>query len=177
MSELVDLYVNRQHENIYIKNGIRFSYAGSHTFLELIEILTTLDKMLEKPVFEAMLKKELKKREKKGDNTLHNYIFDICGNLGYIYTKRYSNSKKIPGSFLKSVLHNSLKPYLEEFDIEYLHKKCGHDIIEDDGNDLYESADTNQKSFSYDYGKTFFRNLYETLVNINAKKRKDRLKK
>jgi phosphoglucomutase len=54
---------------------------------------------------------------------------------------------------------------------------CGHDIIEDDAIDVYESADSNQKNFSYDYGKTFFRNLYEMLVNINAKKRKDRLKK
>ena len=112
--------MNHQHENIQIKNGIRFSYAGSHTFLALIEILTTLDKMFEKPMFETRLKKELKKKEKKKDYKLHDHILKICGSLGYIMNKRYSNDKKLPGSYIKSVLYNSLKPYLYEFDEEYL---------------------------------------------------------
>ena len=39
-----------------------------------------------------------------------------------------------------------------------------------------EETELHNKKFSYDYGKTFFRNLYEMLVDINAKKRKERLK-
>lgn len=96
--------------------------------------------------------------------------------MGYILNRRYNNDKKPPGSFIKSVLYNSLKPYLYEFDEEYLEKSCGHDVIDDNMMETFEDAEMHQKKFSYDYGKTFFRNLYEMLVNINAKKRKEKIK-
>lgn len=35
-------------------------------------------------------------------------------------------------------------------------------------------VDTNKK-YVYDYGKTFFKNLYEMLVMVNAKKKKEKL--
>lgn len=73
----------------------------------------------------------MKKKEKKKEYKLHEHIVGICGYLGYILNKRYSNDKKQPGSFIKSVLHKSLKPYLYEFDEEFLEKSCGHDAPDD----------------------------------------------
>ncbi len=80
-----------KHEDIEIKNWIRYAYAGSYTYQALVEILNSLFLMLDKPKFHAILKKEIEKkqRQKDKDYRLHNCIVNIANYLGFIANNRY----------------------------------------------------------------------------------------
>lgn len=101
LSELVEIFT-KQHEDRVINNPIRFSYAGSHTYLALLEILTTLYNVFEKPVFMTVFARELEKRDKKQDNELHNLTVKIANNLGFIVNNRYTQDmkSKMTGSYI-----------------------------------------------------------------------------
>lgn len=174
LTELVDLF-NRLHEDIYINNSIRFTYTGSHTYLALLEILTTLYTVLEKPLFDFKLKREITKRERKKDFELHNFIAKIANNLGYISNNRYTTEmkNKMTGSYIKQVLE-LLRKYMQEFDLGFLEEACGNQVLEEEAPEDIMEADPGKHV--YDYSKSFFRNLYETIVSINAKKKKDKIR-
>jgi hypothetical protein len=158
LTELVELY-NRLHEDLYINNSIRFAYTGSQTYLALLEILTTLFTVLEKPVFSYKLTKELAKRERKNEYELHNYIVKIANNLGYIATYRYTTDmrNKMTGSYIKQVLEQ-LRRYMQGLSLGFLEETCGNQVLEEEAPEDLMEADAGKHV--YDYSKSFFRNLY-----------------
>lgn len=172
--ELVEIYT-KPHEDIEIANSIRFKYDGSHIYLQLLEILTSLDTVLERPLFHAILMKELSKREKKNDLELHKHIVKIANNLGFILKNRYTTEarNKMTGNYIKNVLE-VLKRFMMQFSLGFLEDTCNNQVLEEESPEDMGEVDTNKK-YVYDYGKTFFKNLYEMLVMVNAKKKKERL--
>lgn len=165
----------KPHEDIEIANSIRFKYDGSHIYLQLLEILTSLDTVLERPLFHAILMKELSKREKKNDLELHKHIVKIANNLGFILKNRYTTEarNKMTGNYIKNVLE-VLKRFMMQFSLGFLEDTCNNQVLEEESPEDMGEVDTNKK-YVYDYGKTFFKNLYEMLVMVNAKKKKERL--
>lgn len=174
LSELVEIFT-KTHEDREIENPIRFFYAGSHTYLALLEILTTLYNVLEKPVFHILFKRELDKKQRKGDTELHKQIVKIANNLGFIVNNRYTQNmkNKMTGSYIKVIL-DLLRRAMMEFDLGFLEETCNNQVLEEEAPEDLGEAETNKKHI-YDYSKSFFRNLYEMIVMVNAKKRKDKL--
>lgn len=60
------------------------------------------------------------------------------------------------------------------FTLGFLEETCNNQVLEEEAPEDMGEAETNKKHV-YDYSKSFFRNLYEMIVMVNAKKRKDRL--
>jgi hypothetical protein len=172
--ELVEIFT-KQHEDREINNPIRFTYAGSHTYLALLEILTTLYNVLVKPVFFRTLTKELEKRDLKQDTELHNLIVKIANHLGFIGNNRYTQNmkSKATGSYIREILER-LKAFMLKFGLGFLEDTCNNQVLEEEApEDLGENE--GNKKYVYDYSKSFFKNLHSMIVLVNAKKRKEKL--
>lgn len=172
--ELVGIFT-KQHEDRVIDNPIRFTYAGSHTYLALLEILTTLYNVLEKPVLFHTLSNELKKRELKQDTELHSLIVKIANHLGFIGNNRYTQNmkSKATGSYIRQILEQ-LRRFMMKFGLGFLEDTCNNQVLEEEAPEDLGENESNKK-YVYDYSKSFFKNLHSMIVMVNVKKRRDKL--
>ena len=74
------------------------------------------------------------------------------------------------GSYIKVILEQ-LKKFMMLFGLGFLEETCNNQVLEEEAPEDLGEAESN-KRYAYDYSKSFFKNLHEMIVMVNAKKKR-----